>query len=89
MTSGLKIIQIFYLFVFCVMVVLSPHILGSMSEWLNDQSFEQHPLIEFDQEILLFAFFVLIAIGAKAGPMRPAHQPICAIYLSPQFPPPK
>jgi hypothetical protein len=83
------IIPILCLAVFCTMVILIPHILGSMSEWLNNQAFEHHHLIEFEEEVFLLVFFASITIGVIVGQTPAMQQPIRSIYPSPQPPPPK
>jgi hypothetical protein len=83
------LILIIFLGIFCMMVILSPNNSGSSSEWLNNQSFEQYHLIELEEEVFLFAFFVLMVIGGTVSPMSTMRQSIGSIYPCPQLPPPK
>jgi hypothetical protein len=72
-----------------IMVMLSLTYPGSAAGWLNNPSIEQHHLIEFDEEIYVFAFFVIIVTGITMKPNYIKRLPVCTVNPSPQTPPPK
>jgi hypothetical protein len=87
--KGSSIILLLCLCIFSMMVILSPQVMGSSDKWFDQQSFEQHHLFEFEEELFLFVLLVLIMFGVMAGQLRAAWQPAGSLYPLPQLPPPK
>jgi len=72
-----------------MMIIPSPQYSGSASEWLNNQTIEHHSIIEIEEEVFIFKYICLIAIGVVVGQMWNTHHMICSLYPAPQLPPPK
>lgn len=82
-------ILVLCLCVLCTTVILGTHTLDSTTEWSNNHLFDQHHHTEWDEEILIFAFYVSLAASIPFIRLGASRYPICSIYPAPQLPPPK
>ena len=87
--GAVRNLLILCLCVFCTMVILSPLSLDAAGTWFNHPSNDQHPLIEFENDLLIVAIFVLISTRITAGQMHTKQQPIYSTYPPLHLPPPK
>lgn len=76
----------------CVMwFILVPglHLLSAPGSGLNHSLADAHSLFDVAEEVMVFAFFALIAISQFTAKIISIQQPVHSMVASPRFPPPK